>query len=306
MQRGASSQAWSLVRHGRAAADRSWFGYLLVLPALVTISVIILWPVVRAVGMSFTNYSLMQPSVEWVGLANFVDLFRDPVFRKSLGNSIMLTVSAVTLQYALGLGLAVLLNQEVRGIRLFRNLVMASWVIPVVATVVMFRFMAVPEYGFFNVLLTHLGLGRYATYWFGNLRWAMPAVVLMHLWRNIPLYAVALLAVMQGIPQELYEAASIDGAGAFRKFTAITFPSLRYISMVVVVLHVLWTFNNFDFVYLSTGGGPVDATMVLPVYVYERSWEYFTLGYAAAGGTVMLLVLAGFTVAYIWLLTRQG
>ena len=168
---------------------------------------------------------------------------------------------------------------------------MITWVLPIIASVVMFRFLTLPNYGFINIVLQDIGLGRLARNWFGDETYAFLLVLVMHLWRNVPFYAVAFMAAMQAIPADLYEAARIDGASNWKQFWHITLPNLRYIMLVMVVLHVTFTFNNFDFVYLSTGGGPVNTTEVLPTYIYKQAWNGYELGYASAGGVVMLVLL---------------
>ncbi len=292
----------SLVR----AQDREWFGYVLALPALALIGLVVLYPVVQGIILGFTNTSTLNPGQQtFVGLQNFRTLFADPTFVSGLGsisalvNSVFLTLIAVALELGLGMGLALLLRQKVPGIQFFRSITMASWVIPVVATVMMFNLMWLPKYGLVNIILKDLGLGQLGTYWFGNLNLAMPAIIIMHVWRNTPFFGIALFAAMQTIPADQYEAAAIDGASTFQRFRHITIPGVAYVAMIMVVIHVLWTFNNFDFVYIATGGGPANATMVLPVYVYLQFWHNYTAGYAAAAGVVMMLMLLVVTIPYI-------
>lgn len=278
---------------------KHWTGYLLFLPTILVLGILVLLPLIEAMQWAFTDLNLMAPVTQNIGLGNFKDMQGDQTFWTALKNSILLTVIVIILQYVLGLGLAVALKQPVPGIQIFRSVVMASWVIPVISTVIMFRFMSQPQYGFFNIILEKIGLGRYATYWFGSLSGAFPMIIIMHLWRNVPFYGVSLLAAMQAIPQDRYEAAEIDGASNWQKFLYITFPGVRYMSMVMISIHVIWTFNNFDFIFLSTGGGPVDTTQVLPVYIYLRSWREFAMGYASAVGLVMLVVLLTFMLLYM-------
>ena len=270
---------------------KKWTGYFLLLPTILVLGLLVLLPVLEAIRWAFTDFNLMSSVTEYIGFGNFAEMRQDPTFWKALKNSIFLTAIVIILQYILGLGLAVALKQKVPGIGFFRSVVMASWVIPVISTVIMFRFMSQPDYGFFNIVLEKIGLGKYATYWFGSLHGAFPMIVIMHLWRNVPFYGIALLAAMQAIPHDMYEAADIDGANAWQKFWYITFPGVRYMSMVMVTIHVIWTLNNFDFIFLSTGGGPVDATQVLPVYIYRQAWHNFAMGYASSLGIVMLLIL---------------
>lgn len=273
-------------------------GYILCAPAVAVLGVLVALPLVSGVWQAFTDANLLRPTVRTVGLANFAKMVLDPVFWVALRHSLALTAVAVILQLALGTILALALKQNVPGVGVFRSLAMTTWVIPVVATVVMFKFMTQTGYGFFNMVLERIGLGRYATYWFGDIRWAFPLVVFLHLWRNVPFYGVALLAAMQSIPKNLYEAAQIDGADAWQQFWHITVPGIKYTAMVMVTIHVIWTFNNFDLVYLATGGGPVDVTEVLPVYLYKQCWHNFSMGYGAALGVAMLVLLATFFLLY--------
>ena len=272
--------------------SRKSFGYAILFPALLVILGLNLNPTISGILTSFTNQSLIDPGHSlFVGLENYFKLLREPVFQISLLHSLQLTFFAVVLQVILGLVMAHLLIQKVPGIHFFRSVAMITWVLPIIASVVMFRFMTLPSYGFVNILLKDVGLERLARNWFGDETFAFLLVLIMHLWRNVPFYAVAFMAAMQAISSDLYEAARIDGAGEWRQFWFITLPNLRYIILVMVVLHVTFTFNNFDFVFLSTGGGPVNATEVLPTYIYKQAWNGYALGYASAGGVIMLVVL---------------
>ena len=289
-------RADTMSRHSSAAfwrgLSKKSFGYALLFPALFVILGLNLYPTIQGILTSFTDQSLIDPGKSaWVGLHNYVKLLEDPIFQVALWHSLELTFSAVVLQVLLGLILAHLLIQKVPGIHLFRSVAMITWVLPIIASVVMFRFMTLPNYGFINILLTNVGAGQLARNWFGDEQFAFPLILIMHLWRNVPFYAIAFMAAMQAISADLYEAARIDGAGEWRQFWYITLPNLRYIILVMVVLHVTFTFNNFDFVFLSTGGGPVNVTEVLPSYIYKQAWNGYALGYASAGGVIMLVIL---------------
>ena len=268
------------------------FGYLLLAPALLVILGLNLYPTICGILASFTDESLLNPNTwHWVSFANYQKLFSDPVFRLAFAHSLELTIAAVVLQVVFGLAVAHLLIQRVPGIHFFRSIAMITWVLPIITSVVMFRFITLPSFGFINLVLRSVGLGSLARNWFGDPGWAFGFVLIMHLWRNIPFYAISFMAAMQAIPSDIYEAARIDGASAWRQFWHITLPNLRYIMLVMVVLHVTFTLNNFDFVYLSTGGGPVNATEVLATYIYKQAWQGYALGYSSAGGVVLLVVL---------------
>jgi len=258
-----------------------------------------LYPLLEGIRIAFTNKHFLKEGVEFVGLQNFIRLLSDEIFWISLYHSVTLTVVVVFLQFLFGLILAWAMSQKLPGMSWFKSIIMASWVIPVAATVILFKFMAQPDIGFINIVLKMIGFEELNRYWLGDPDVALAFIMILHLWRNVPFYGVAFLAAMQAIPQSYYEAAEIDGAGGWHRFWHITLPGIRNMVIVMVTIHVLWTFNNFDFVYLATGGGPVNATDVLPVYVYRQCWSSYTIGYGASIGTVMLLLLMLYFIVFI-------
>ena len=280
-------------------------GILLILPALVVMGIFTLYPLMDGLRIAFTNKHLLKESVRFVGLANFARLLGDEIFWISLYHSVLLTVVVVFLQFVLGLVLAWAMCHNLPGMSLFKSIIMASWVIPVAATVILFKFMAQPDIGLINIILKLIGFSNLNRYWLGDPNVALAFIMLLHLWRNVPFYGVAFLAAMQAVPKSYYEAAEIDGAGAWKRFRHITLPGIRNMIIVMVTIHVLWTFNNFDFVYLATGGGPVNATDILPVYVYRQCWNSYTIGYGASIGTVMLLLLMIYFIVYIKISERE-
>ena len=228
-------------------------GTLLLLPTLLVMALFTVYPLLEGLRMAFTNENLLRDTSKFVGLDNFIRLFSDEVFWISLYHSVVLTAAVVALQFVLGLILAWAMNQDLPGMSFFKSIIMASWVIPVAATVIMFKFMAQPDIGLINIILKSVGLDKLNRYWFGDLNFALPFIMLLHLWRNVPFYGIAFLAAMQAVPRSYYEAAEIDGANAWDKFRFITLPGIRNMIIVMVTIHVLWTFNNF--VFLATGGG---------------------------------------------------
>jgi multiple sugar transport system permease protein len=280
-------------------------GLMLILPAILVMGLFTVYPLFEGLRIAFTNANLLKEGVRYIGFQNFIRLLSDEIFWISLYHSVLLTTVVVVLQFILGLILALAMNQNLPGMSLFKNVIMASWVIPVAATVILFKFMAQPDIGLINIVIGSLGFEDLNRYWLGDPDVALPFIMLLHLWRNVPFYGVAFLAAMQAIPKSLYEAADIDGANAWHKFFYITLPGIRSMVMVMVTIHVLWTFNNFDFVYLATGGGPVNATDILPVYVYRQCWSSYTVGYGASIGTVMLLMLMLYFIIFIKISERE-
>jgi len=280
-------------------------GILLILPALIVMGVFTVYPLLEGIRIAFTNKHFLKEGVEFVGLQNFIRLLSDEIFWISLYHSVTLTAVVVFLQFLFGLILAWAMTQKLPGMSWFKSIIMASWVIPVAATVILFKFMAQPDIGLINIVFKTIGFEELNRYWLGDPEVALAFIMLLHLWRNVPFYGVAFLAAMQAIPKNYYEAAEIDGAGAWNRFWHITLPGIRNMVIVMVTIHVLWTFNNFDFVYLATGGGPVNATDVLPVYVYRQCWNSYTIGYGASIGTVMLLLLMLYFIVFIKMSERD-
>ncbi|WP_232833873.1 carbohydrate ABC transporter permease [Saliphagus sp. LR7] len=276
----------------------TWVGYGLVAPATILMLLIIVYPTLRAVVMSFQQRSFLNPEqYSWVGLANYQALLNDPVFSEAFVHTIIFTVGAVTTMYLLGLGLALLLRNNLPGLGILRSLSMIPWVIPPVVIVIIWTWMFQVDYGLVNLLLKQVGGPN--KNWFGDYNLALPLVMMLRVWKDTPFVAIALLASMESIPPEYYEAAKIDGAGALQQFRHITLPNISYISMVMIVTEVIASFNTFQMVYIATGGGPVNQTEVLGTYVYQQAFGEYALGYAAATGMVMLALLTVFTAVYI-------
>jgi ABC-type sugar transport system permease subunit len=296
-----------LARYGRefkTFLSETWLGYALILPAVLLMGVIIVYPTFRGIELAFYESSLLNPGERtFVGLENFARMIADQTFRQALWHTVLLTAVAVTLQYLLGLGLALALKEKVPGASVFRSLSMITWVLPVIVMVIIFRFLLQSGFGPVNIVLAKLGLETAS--WFGRPGVAFPLIVLMHVWRNVPFYAIALMAAMKSIPETQYEAARLDGAGPLERFRYITLPQISYVSMIMIVLHVIFTFNNFDIVYLSTGGGPLGNTEVMATYIYKQAFQQYALGYGASMGVVMLLIMMVFTVVYVKLEARD-
>lgn len=273
-------------------------GIFLILPAILIMSIFTVYPLIDGIRLAFTDKNMLQEATNFIGLQNFFNMAKDNVFWLSLFHSIILTTIVIILQFVLGLILAWAMMQDIPGISIFKSIIMLSWVIPVAATVTIFKFMAQPDIGFINIILKSIGIENLNRYWFGDVNTAFPFIIILHLWRNVPFYGIAFLAAMTTIPQSYYEAAEMNGASGWQKFYFVTLPCIRNMIVVMVSIHVLWTFNNFDFVYLSTGGGPVNTTDILPVYVYRQCWTSYTLGYGSSMGTVMFIILMIYFIIY--------
>ena len=291
------------MRQRLARGARGW-GFLL--PLMVILACVVGFPLYRTLYLSFTDASLNALGVQpqWVGVANYVAAAMSPEFLATLWNSTYFTVVSVALEVVIGVLVALLLNQEFRGRVFVRALLILPWAIPTIVNAIMWRWIDNPEYGALNALLTQTGIiGEYRS-WLGDPSSAMNMVILADVWKNYPLVALIALAALQGVPQEIYEAAALDGASAWTRFWRLTLPSIAGPLSVAVVLRTIEAFKVFDIIYVMTRGGPADATKTASFSVYQEAFTYLQAGSGAAFANVMVLVSAALIVCYL-LLNRQ-
>jgi raffinose/stachyose/melibiose transport system permease protein len=268
-------------------------GYLYIAPALVVYAAFLLFPLVRAVQLSFYEWDGLTLGI-WIGLRNYADILADPALRAAFGHAAVLVVFFAVIPTAVGLLLAaVVARARVRGLTFFRTVIFLPQVVAMVVVAVTWRQIYAPD-GPLNDVLRVIGLGDLARGWLGDFDLALPAVGLVGTWVSIGLCFVLFLAGTGKIPRELYDAARVDGAGPIREFTSVTLPALRNELVVALTLTVIAALRTFDLVYVTTGGGPGNATTVPSYEVYRRAFELGEVGSAAAIGvtlTVIILVL---------------
>lgn len=275
---------------GRWIADRgTWF---LVLPALVPILLLSVGPLLYGILLAFTDaQSGRTAATRWTGALNFRDLLHDTLFWESFRIGLVWAAAVTVPQFLLALGLALLLDQDLRLRGLARALAIVPWAMPEVVVGVMWRLVYNPDAGVLNETLRDLGLGD-GRDWLGSLATALPAVVVVGVWAGLPQTTVALLAGVQNVPRELNEAAAVDGAGAWRRFRTVTWPALRPVALAVTALNLIWNLNSFALVYVLTSGGPGGKTRLPMLFAYEEAFRYGQFGYAAAMGCVLVAVVS--------------
>jgi multiple sugar transport system permease protein len=270
--------------------------YLLISPWLLGLLLFVLGPMVASLVISFTQWDLLS-AAKFVGLDNYQKLFsRDPLFWQSLKVTVLYTVAYVPLELAGGLVLALLMNQPLRGIGLFRTIYYLPSVLPGVAFVVLWMWILHPDVGLINTLLSYVGID--GPRWLADPDWALPALLMMSLWglgRSMVIY----LASLQGIPQQLYEAASIDGAGRWQSFWRITLPMLTPTIFFNLVLSIISTFQTFTSAFVATNGGPLDSTLFYVLYIFRQAFEYFNMGYASALAWVLFVIILVLTLLVV-------
>jgi multiple sugar transport system permease protein len=273
-------------------------GYSLLTPLILVLFLLLAYPIGMALWITLQDKTIGMPG-RFVGLANYRELlFEDPFFWQVVRNGFLFTIGSVALKLIIGMVMALVLNQPIVFRGLFRGLLLMPWVAPTVVTALSWRWM-LDLTGVFNFLLRSIGLMQGSVPWLAQYGTAMFALILVNTWRGFPFFGITLLAGMQAIPQELYEAAEVDGASIWQRFWHITVPSLRTVILVVTILSTIWTFNDFSIVWLLTGGGPGHATDVFATYTYKLGFVTSRLGY---GQTVSVL-LAPVLIAIIMVLS---
>lgn len=289
-----------------SARTREAFGGIgLLAPAVLILVGLVLYPFFYAIWLAFSDKAVGSPG-QFVGLRNFAYVIAWPQFSAALVNTFAFTVSAVAIKLVLGMAVALVLNQQIRGRNFFRAFLLLPWVIPGFVVYLVWRWLYDPLSGLINYALIDLGLIGGPIAFLSDRSTAMLSVIVAHSWRAFPFYAISFLAGMQTISQELYDSAQVDGASRVQQFRYITLPGLYHIIGVVLLLSTIWTANAFEPVYLLTGGGPSDATMVYTMLVYVMGMVNLRLGEAAAVSTLFLPLLVGLVLAVTILLQRKA
>lgn len=281
--------------------------YLFLAPGFAIFALAMLYPIAKAFQMSLYEWNILPntPSL-FIGLDNYSRALHDPIFWRGLGNSAFYMAVTVPAQLVLGLVVAILLDARMPARALFRVLyylpVITSWVV----VSLIFKYLFNSDAGFVNwVLNDGLGAIDHNVNWLQE-RWTALAVIsILGIWKGVGWSTIIFLAALQTVPRDLYEAAAIDGAGPWQRFRHITLPLLRPVALSVILLGVIYTFKVFDVIFVLTGGGPVDATTVLPIEIYNVSLKFFRFGEGAAASTLLLLAMLVVAAVYLWLVRRE-
>jgi multiple sugar transport system permease protein len=278
----------------QAILGRDWKVALpFILPLVILMAGLIFWPFINAILLSFTTRSIARTE-QWVGLANYVRLFRDADYRSAVNNTILFTVISVSVKLVVGMTIALLLNSRIPFRNVLTGIMLLPWIVPEVVTAMAWRSIYDPLFGGLNPILQALGLIDRRVAWLAEPDKALASVIAVNVWKGIPFFTMLLLAGLKAIDRELYEAAEVDGASAAERFRNITLPGLKYVIAVTVLLSTITTFNTFGLVYLMTGGGPGGTTRLYSILAYERAIHALRFGPGAAVALSVAPVLALF------------
>ncbi len=276
----------------------------LLLPIMVPVLLISFIPLVRGIYIGFTDYEL-GGQISFSGLENYRIMMQDRFFWRSMGIGFLWTAVVTALQIGLGLILALLLNQGLRWTSLYSVLMLVPWAMPPIVRGLMWRQIYSPDTGALNLILTQMGLIDAPINWLTSFEWAIPAIIVAGVWGEVPKAALFFLAGLKTIPGSLYEAAKLDGASTLSQFRHITLPMMKPIMAAVVSLSFMWNFNAFGLIWILTQGGPGGLTRLPMLAAYEEAFRYGYVGYAAAIGNVMVIIISLFLFFYLRLQLKE-
>lgn len=275
-------------------------GIGLLLPLLALITMVVVWPVIQGIGLSFTDAHLLsQEPPNFVGLANFIKFFGDPFIRNYVKNTLVWSGGKIVGQFTLGLVLALLCNRPIRFRAIWRALLLVPWAMPVVVTSISWRWILDGEYGILNKLLVGLGILSENVAWLSNVKTMWPTVIGVHTWQYFPFMYVSFLAGLQMISPDLYEAGELDGASRLGAFRYITWPMLRPVVAVNGLLAMIWSLSDFAAIFTLTQGGPGGATTTLAPFIYLTTFKFYDTGYGSTMAVILMLTIISLTIVYL-------
>ena len=274
--------------------------WLFLLPVLVILLLLFGYPLINSIIMAFQNYKLTAPNdIQFNGLENFAKLFGDPDSMMILKNSFIYVIVSVLGQFLLGMMLALALKKQFRGRGIYQSIVFLPWAFSGFVVGLIFRWSFNGEYGIVNNLLMKFGLTDHNIAWLGTPGFSLAVVIMAMIWMGNPFFAIMILAALQSIPSDVYEAADVDGCGTVRQFFQITLPYIKPTLITTVLLRTIWIFNSLDLVVIITDGGPANTSQTLPAYMYSKAFGSYDFGFAAALGVILMLILGIYAMVFL-------
>ncbi len=293
-----------MLKGNKSRINNKMLPYYLLLPLLLTLGIVLLYPLIRGIFTSFQYNVLLRPDkgTPFVGLQNYFEVLSDKVFWISLQNTFWWVFGSVFFQFIGGFAIALVLNQKFKFRGLVRGIIMIPWVVPGVIAAMIWSWMLDGSYGLVNDILFRLGWIDQYIPWLAQASTALPSVIAANVWKGFPFFAVMILAGLQSIPKELYDSAKVDGASIYQTFRFVTVPMMRHIIMIATVLRIIWTTNSLAMIFVMTQGGPGYETRVLGLHSFLASWKSLNFGHGATIATIFLVLLMLLTIVYMKLL----
>lgn len=271
-------------------------------PNFILFAVFTFWPLIYGFALSFTKWNMISPTKQLVWLGNYIAMVQDPIFWKVLGNTFYLAAGSIVVRLALALGLALLLNQKLAGRDAYRSIIFSPTFTTGAAVALVWSWIFHEDIGLLRIPFEWFGLN--SPDWLGDVRWTMPAVIIVTIWKGLGYDMVIFLAGLQSIPADLYEAARVDGAGRWALLRNITLPMLSPITFFLVITATIGALQAFDIVAVMTGGGPLNSSKVYVYYLYDNAFKWFKVGYASALSMILFLIILAITAIQVRLSER--
>jgi multiple sugar transport system permease protein len=276
------------------------FPYILIAPVVIYVAVFLLVPFLYGVGISFTDKKIGS-AANFAGFQNYIDLLNDPIFVKSISNTLVYTFISVFFKVVLGVLMALVLNANIKCKNLARGLLLVPWAVPTAVSIFTWKWMYSDVGGVLNAILLGVGVIPAKVAWLSSPFMAMLSIIIVNVWRGAPFIGISVLSGLQTIPNDLYESATVDGAGPFSRFFYITLPSIKNVLMLATLVTAIWTFNDFEIIWLLTRGGPIDSTQVVSTYSYFTGIMKMDFSKAVAASALfmpIMLVLVNIITGY--------
>jgi multiple sugar transport system permease protein len=293
-------------RKGHFWTTESKLAYLFLLPATVYLIAFMIYPILNVIYLSLYKTNRMAKLTGFAGFSNYRDLFVQREFWEIMLRSIYWTALAVAVKTGFGMIIALLLNVEYRGRKIARTLIIIPWASSVPISALLWTWVYHPEFGLLNYTLKATGIVKRPPVWLGMPKSAFFSVIWVDIWIGIPFMTLVFLAGMQAISRDLYEAAEVDGANTFQRFTHITIPGLRNVLLIATLLSILWTFNDFNTIYIMTQGGPANSTHILITYIYEHTFHWLKWHYGAVMAVITFIILSAIAWVYARFYFKKG
>ena len=302
-----SVEKFGTTRH-RIRINRVILNYMFLLPAFIFIVFFLVYPMINTVILSMQDITLInlkQPH-HFVGFDNYIKLFSNPNFKGALINSTIFTVVCVFFQFIIGFAFALIFNLKIAFRNILRAFILLCWLLPMIITGALFKWIFAGDFGILNHVLQLIGITDKNIFWLANTSTALWVVIIANIWLGVPFAMIILLGGLQSLPNELYEAASIDGAGRIKRFFYITLPLMRPTILILLTLFIIYTFKVFELIYVMTGGGPGYATMVIPLLAYRIGFQEYQINQGMALSTFMLILMMCIVALYNWFSRKES
>ena len=280
-------------------------GVVFVLPSVLILFLMMFYPTVQTFWFSVSKVKLPTFETSFNGLNNFSRVIAKPEFWMVIKNTLIWVVGSVVIRFVIGFWAALTMNSDLKGMKVFQLIALFPWVIPSIVAGNTWKWMFQSDYGLLNSVLTRIGLAQFTHPWLGDSHTALWAILVASVWTGYPFIMLMILAGLKGIPDELYEAAKVDGASSVQLFRFITLPGLKSVITIILLLQIIWAWNTFDLIFVMTGGGPGGATEILGLFIYRLGFNSFDFSGAAAMGVLLLSFTIGFLILYLIVSSRR-